>query len=191
MAARLLYFHLWKQSRKLWQKVSFELREKLCWFYNKLRNSILKERLWMHCHWFSFDRRFTCPWSMRTTWLHHSTAVASLGGVFFLSAEPRSCVKHNCTHIPHSMCFMYSGKRHCKCIQACTSEQAEVCGSDRRTYRNECHLKRTACVNKENVHVLKHGSCPAGKGKEICLEFTEISWIVYLCNAHSKASSSV
>ncbi|XP_029198702.2 uncharacterized protein LOC114963633 [Acropora millepora] len=83
-----------------------------------------------------------------------------------LTKEPQTCVKHNCTHIPHSMCFMYSGKRHCKCIQTCTSEQAKVCGSDGRTYRNECHLKRTACVNKKNVDVLKHGPCPvklAGK----------------------------
>ncbi|XP_074617347.1 uncharacterized protein LOC141876569 [Acropora palmata] len=88
-----------------------------------------------------------------------------------LTKEPQTCVKHNCTHIPHSMCFMYSGKRHCKCIQACTSEQAEICGSDGRTYRNECHLKRTACVNKKNVDVLKHGPCPvklAGKVSTSC-----------------------
>ena len=99
-----------------------------------------------------------------------------IGWRFFLSTEPRSCVKHNCTHIPHSMCFMYSGKRHCKCIQACTSEQAEVCGSDGRTYRNECHLKRMACVNKKNVHMFKHGRCDgklAGRGEEFYLQIRE------------------
>ena len=103
-------------------------------------------------------------------------------GWLFFPTEPRPCVKYNCAHIPHSMCFTYSGKRHCKCIQACSSEEAEVCGSDGRTYLNECQLKRTACVNKKNVHVHKHGPCHgklAGKGEETCLiplrQFKEVS----------------
>lgn len=190
MAARLLYFHLWKQSRKLWIKVSFELRENLCcinWFstsweiqfWNNDCGSIatgldLRGGLLAHE-----------AWEEQLDYTHHSLNRSCLiGWHFFLSTEPHTCVKHNCKHIPHSMCFMYSGKRHCKCIQACTSEQAKVCGSDGKTYRNECHLKRTACVNKKNVDVLKHGPCPvklAGKGKEICLQFTEVSWIVCLC----------
>ena len=59
---------------------------------------------------------------------------------------------------------MYSGKPQCKCVQSCTFEVAEVCGSDGVTYQNECALKQAACLNKKHVDIVKHGPCTECNG---------------------------
>ena len=46
-----------------------------------------------------------------------------------------------------------------KCPQACPKIYRPVCGSDGKTYPNECVLKVNACVNEENITVVHEGSC--------------------------------
>ena len=37
----------------------------------------------------------------------------------------------------------------------------QVCGSDHKTYKSLCFLRRAACQQKEAIVVLKKGSCEA------------------------------
>ena len=46
-----------------------------------------------------------------------------------------------------------------KCPQACPRIYRPVCGSDGKTYPNECVLKVNACVNEENITVVHEGFC--------------------------------
>lgn len=46
-----------------------------------------------------------------------------------------------------------------KCREACYLLFAPVCGSDGKTYSNECELRVTACKNEENITVVHSGRC--------------------------------
>ena len=38
-----------------------------------------------------------------------------------------------------------------------------ACGSDGKTYSNECDLKRAKCCENPNLHMLYEGECQKGK----------------------------
>ena len=47
----------------------------------------------------------------------------------------------------------------CVCPQECSYKRSPVCGSDGKTYNNECHLKVASCKRKANVSVRHVGEC--------------------------------
>ena len=51
------------------------------------------------------------------------------------------------------------GTALCACSQLCSSSFRPVCGSNSRTYWNECFLKREACFMRQNTSVLSLGTC--------------------------------
>ena len=56
------------------------------------------------------------------------------------------------------------------CIDECSDEYDPVCGTDEKTYINECHLNVMACITKNNRTELKisyPGKCKTGTYKII------------------------
>nr|XP_018901101.1 PREDICTED: agrin-like isoform X3 [Bemisia tabaci] len=50
----------------------------------------------------------------------------------------------------------------CKCGEACPLEFAPVCGSDGKTYGNDCNLRLEACRSKKNLRIIYRGKCSSG-----------------------------
>lgn len=55
-----------------------------------------------------------------------------------------------------------------KCPQICPTIYAPVCGTDLKSYPNECHLKAKACRDKSDVTVASNGECPSMSEDEDC-----------------------
>ncbi|ESN91329.1 hypothetical protein HELRODRAFT_70359, partial [Helobdella robusta] len=50
----------------------------------------------------------------------------------------------------------------CRCQFACSDDEDDgkkVCGSDGRSYKNECYLKKQACEMQQNIHIKFQGPC--------------------------------
>ena len=48
------------------------------------------------------------------------------------------------------------------CDISCTADYSPVCGSDGKTYANQCILKAEACLQKTTITVTKAGKCLEG-----------------------------
>ncbi|KAM8862490.1 agrin isoform 9-T9 [Spinachia spinachia] len=66
-------------------------------------------------------------------------------------------------------------KNKCECPQCSSEGHAPVCGSDGVTYKNECELRTSSCMQKSGIDVAKPGSCDedcgsggSGSGAESC-----------------------
>jgi coxsackievirus/adenovirus receptor len=46
----------------------------------------------------------------------------------------------------------------CQCPK-CPRTTKRVCGSDGKTYVNECELRKQSCTTKTNIRVLHQGKC--------------------------------
>ena len=51
------------------------------------------------------------------------------------------------------------GAPTCQCNEICTADYTPVCGSDGKTYPNECGLEVEACKTGKNLTVVKQGEC--------------------------------
>ena len=57
------------------------------------------------------------------------------------------------------MCVVDSNyKASCQCPK-CPPTTKRVCGTDGRTYMNECELRKQSCTTKTNIRVLHPGKC--------------------------------
>ena len=59
------------------------------------------------------------------------------------------------------------------CDIKCTREFKQVCGSDGRTYNNECLLNRAKCVKRLFIRVASQGACEQ-VNEEIVTESSQI-----------------
>ncbi|XP_031572994.1 collagen alpha-6(VI) chain-like [Actinia tenebrosa] len=71
-----------------------------------------------------------------------------------------ACYNNNCANTrPYSTCKEVNGKATCVCAESCPSTPKQVCGSDGKTYTNDCEMKRAACQNNKNITVKSPGPC--------------------------------
>ena len=80
-----------------------------------------------------------------------------------LCSDPDPCEAHSCDR-PFAVCTVRSGKAECSCPQICTADYNPVCGSDGKTYGNECGLKVSACENNKNITVVDSSNCEKKQG---------------------------
>ena len=62
----------------------------------------------------------------------------------------------------HAECYESpDGKATCKCPtrEICPAELDVICGSDGKTYVNECIMKAISCEGKKNVTKATDGTC--------------------------------
>ena len=52
------------------------------------------------------------------------------------------------------------------CDLKCNRDFKPVCGSDGRTYNNECLLNRAKCVKRIFIQVAKQGPCESGSNNQ-------------------------
>ncbi|CAB4028790.1 agrin-like isoform X1, partial [Paramuricea clavata] len=68
------------------------------------------------------------------------------------------CATITCRHF--STCKVIQGVARCVCSAAlCPGERFEVCGSDGKTYENECALRRTSCLAGRIISIVRIGVC--------------------------------
>ena len=67
------------------------------------------------------------------------------------------CSTTQCAH--HAKCEVEMGKPKCVCPGLCVGVVDPVCGSDGKTYGNECTLRATSCTNQRTISVVKNGAC--------------------------------
>ena len=67
------------------------------------------------------------------------------------------CGSLRCEHF--STCQIIQGVHTCVCPSLCPQDTLMMCGSDGKTYDNECALKRTSCLAGRIISIVRIGVC--------------------------------
>ena len=68
------------------------------------------------------------------------------------------CANKRCP--PYGRCRVQGGRAICECKETCSRTVERVCGSDGRSYDNECMLQAEACRTNTQITVASRGRCP-------------------------------
>ena len=52
--------------------------------------------------------------------------------------------------------------KNIKCPERCQNTYQPVCGTDGKTYSNECHIRMEVGCNKRNIVIKHYGACKEG-----------------------------
>lgn len=75
--------------------------------------------------------------------------------------------------VPMARCLALAGFRFTGCNRICPTEYDPVCGTDRKTYSNECFLQLENCRSRSLVVKKYHGKC----GEPVAEPKAYIYWI--------------
>ena len=98
-----------------------------------------------------------------TGWLYQFSTVLSRGLLRIINCYvvplyiSGDCNTATCPY--GATCKVISGVAKCECDFTCSNSKSLVCGSDLKTYDNECKMKEAACNAKKNVSVLVRDKC--------------------------------
>ena len=70
---------------------------------------------------------------------------------------------------PYAVCAAEGGRPVCRCSLACPDTVRYVCGSDGRTYDNECQLRRDSCRSNTRITVSSAGRCRGMGDDGVCM----------------------
>lgn len=55
----------------------------------------------------------------------------------------------------------------CRCNAICPYELNPVCGSNGKTYTNECFLRVEGCKARKSLRIMYSGECGSGRGNKV------------------------
>ena len=77
---------------------------------------------------------------------------------YFVSNPSDPCFAEDCLYGARCMVKADDTTR-CICEKECVKETKPICGTDDKTYQNECELKRISCLKKKPISTTKEDSC--------------------------------
>ncbi|XP_029988986.1 follistatin-related protein 3 [Sphaeramia orbicularis] len=108
-----------------------------------------------------------------TAWSNTSlpmNEVSLLGFLGIVSCKPckDTCEGVKCS--PGKVCKMKAGRPQCVCSPDCShiSLKHAVCGSDGRTYKEECALLMARCMGHPDLEVMYQGECKKSCSNVVC-----------------------
>ena len=90
---------------------------------------------------------------------HVRTSEFSVNRCFFISLSSDPCQSVICEF--YAICRRSNeGRGHvCECPSNCSNANSPVCGSDGKTYENECQLQRYSCINRVKITAKSMTAC--------------------------------